>query len=559
MSYARDGLPFLVNHDTDRVAGRVEDIAPRADGKLAGKVRFGRSALAAEIRQDIEDGIRPNVSVGYRVDAMQLVETRDGLDVYRVTRWTPMEASTVPVPADVSVGVGRDAERAAFPVEVTSPSRPTPERESATMSETTKVESAAQVGVVGESRETELKMIGEAARTFKMEAKLPEWIGRGATLEDVRKDIEAANVAAAKAPGAPGHVDLTERQHREYNPMRAIAAHAFGSWERDGGFEKEVSDDIAKRLGKPRGFYLPMNLRAAVTGNVAGTASLGGNAVEMQLVGFEDLLRNRMLVRGLGAQMLTGLTGNVAIPRQITANTLSWTGENPSTANALTEATFDQISLSPKTAMASTAYSRQAAVQTSPAIAGLVMSDLATIVAIGIDAAALRGTGSSNQPTGIAAQTGINTNAIGTNGGNLTWAIVVASETAAAVDNADFGTMHWVTTPGVRGSAKTILKSTTAGSQYLWSDDNRINGYQAHATNQLRTNLTKGTSTAICHEAIFGNFGQLLIGEWGGAVDLLVNPYTYASQGMIAVHAHVMVDTAVRQPTAFVYTADILV
>jgi HK97 family phage major capsid protein len=209
--------------------------------------------------------------------------------------------------------------------------------------------------------------------------------------------------------------------------------------------------------------------------------------------------------------------------------------------------------------MASTAYSREALVQTSPGIAGLVMNDLAKIAAIGIDKAGFIGLGSSNEPKGVAYQTGINTNAVGTNGGPLTWAIVVASETAAAVDNADFGTMHWVTTPGVRGSAKTILKSTTAGSHYLWSDDNRINGYQAHVTNQFRTNLTKGTSTTICHEAIFGDFSQAIIGEWSGAVDLLVNPYTYASQGMIAVHAHLNVDIAVRQPTAFVYTADITV
>jgi len=471
-----------------------------------------------------------------------------------------MEASTVPVPADVSVGVGRGAEeRAAFPVEITVPPTKNPERENTTMSETANSGNPAPVGVVGESRETEAKLIAQAAKMFKQEAKLPEWIGRGLTLEQVRGEIEAEQVRAASSATPPGHVDLTEKEERTYNPMRAILSLSEGSWDRRGGFEKEVSDAIATRMGtKSRGFFIPMNIRTAVTGAVAGTASLGGNAIETSLVGFEDLLRNKMLVRQLGAQVMSGLTGNLAIPRLTVANVLAWEGENPSTANALTAAQFDQITLSPKTAMASTAYSRQAAVQTSPDVAGLLLNDLATVVAIGVDKAGLVGTGQNNQPKGISTATGINTNAVGTNGGNLTWAIVVGSETKVATSNADFGTMAWVTTPGVRGSAKTILKSTTAGSQYLWEAD-AVNGYAAYVTNQMPSTLTKGTSTTICHAAIFGNFSQLIVGEWGGAVDILVNPFVYASQGMIAIHAHTMVDVAVRQPTAFCLTNDITV
>lgn len=560
MSRAKGGLPFLVNHDTDDVAGRVEDIRLLDDKRLAGMLRFGRSARAAEIRQDIEDGIRPDISVGYSIERLVLVEEREDLEVYRAVRWTPMEVSTVPVPADITVGVGRDAERAALPVEVERPDH-TPARENATMSESTEKVAPTPAGVVGESRETEAKLIAGAARMYRMEAKLPEWIGRGLTLEQVRGEIEAEQVRAAGAATPPGHVDLSAKEQRAFNPMKAIHAIAEGTWRTGGGLEREVSDHIAERTGKPsRGFYLPMNLsvRASVTGNVVGTASLGGNAVETSLVGFEDLLRNRMLVRQLGAQVLTGLKGNLAIPRQTAANTFAWVGENPSSAATLTAMTLDQITLSPKVGMGATSYSRLATIQTSPDVANMVLNDLATTAAIGIDYAALNNVGGSG-PTGIRGTSGINTKAVGTHGGNLTWAILVGAETEVAVDNADFGSMHWVTTPGVRGSAKTILKSTTAGSQYLWSDDNRMNGYPAHVTNQMPTNLTKGTSTTVCHAAIFGNFSQLIIGEWGGALDILVDPYTYASQNVIAVYSYANVDCAVRQPTAFCLTADILV
>lgn len=555
LSRAAAGLSFLVNHRTDEVAGRVEDIALRKDGKLAGMLRFGRSALAQEIRQDIEDGIRPDISVGYSIERLTLIDETDGVETYTAKRWTPMEVSTVPVPADVTVGVGRDAERAAFPVAVESPEPPA--RETETMSES-KVETPTPAGVVGESREAEAKLIAQAARTFKMERALPEWISEGLTLDQVRGKIEAEQVRAANDATPPGHVDLTANEERAYNPLNAIMAIADGKWDARGGLEKEVSDVIAGRTGKPsKGFYLPMNIRASVTGNEVGTASLGGNAVETQLVGFIDILRNRMLVRQLGATIMTGLKGNLAIPRQITANSFAWVGENPSSEASLTELTLDQVTLSPKVGMGATAYSRLAGIQTSPDVASMVLNDLARTAAIGIDFAALNNVGGAG-PTGVRGTSNINTKAIGTHGGALSWAILVGAETEVAVDNADFGSMAWVTTPGVRGAAKQILKSTTAGAQYLWSDDNRMNGYAAHATNQMPTNLTKGTSTTICHAAIFGNWSQLLIGEWGGALDILVDPYSYAKQNMIGVYSYANVDVAVRHPAAFCLTADIL-
>ena len=67
--------------------------------------------------------------------------------------------------------------------------------------------------------------------------------------------------------------------------------------------------------------------------------------------------------------------------------------------------------------------------------------------------------------------------------------------------NADFGSFNWVTTPGVKGKLKTVLKSTTAGSTYLWETDNTINGYPAYATNQVPSGLTFGTSTTLAGAA----------------------------------------------------------
>jgi HK97 family phage major capsid protein len=208
--------------------------------------------------------------------------------------------------------------------------------------------------------------------------------------------------------------------------------------------------------------------------------------------------------------------------------------------------------------MTSTAYSRLALIQTTPDIGNMVMDDLALVVAIGLDLAALSGTGTL-QPTGVRGQSGVGTRAMGTDGANLTWANVVGYETDIAVQNADISTLAFLTTPGVRGKNKTILKTTVAGSDFLWDAGNTMNGYRAEVTNQLPTNLTKGTSTTICHALVFGNWRELLIGEWGGAVEFLVNPYTYSDQNMIAVHGYVITDIAVRHPKSFVVTNDILV
>jgi HK97 family phage major capsid protein len=88
-------------------------------------------------------------------------------------------------------------------------------------------------------------------------------------------------------------------------------------------------------------------------------------------------------------------------------------------------------------------------------------------------------------------------------------------------------------------------------STYLWDLDNSINGYRAAVSNNVPSNLTFGTSTTVCHGAIFGNWAELLIGEWSGAMEVLVDPYTVASQNMIQTHVFVLVDIAVRHPASF--------
>ncbi len=119
LGYCERGLAFCADHDTERQVGVLEEVTVDDDGCIRGLLRFGAHPDAAWIEADMRAGVRPYVSVGYRINAMKLIETDENQnDTYRVTNWTLLEGSTVAVPADVSVGVGRDTDLAAFPLAI---------------------------------------------------------------------------------------------------------------------------------------------------------------------------------------------------------------------------------------------------------------------------------------------------------------------------------------------------------------------------------------------------------------------------------------------------------
>ena len=104
----RSGAPLLVGHDAADQVGVVEDFEITADRKLRILARFGKSARAEEVWQDVLDGIRRNTSVGYVIHDMVLEKQSEGQNTYRVTDWEPYEGSLVAVPADPTVGLGRN-------------------------------------------------------------------------------------------------------------------------------------------------------------------------------------------------------------------------------------------------------------------------------------------------------------------------------------------------------------------------------------------------------------------------------------------------------------------
>jgi HK97 family phage major capsid protein len=268
-----------------------------------------------------------------------------------------------------------------------------------------------------------------------------------------------------------------------------------------------------------------------------------------------ELLRNSMLARALGARVMAGMNGNFTIPKQTAGGTAYWVteGNSPTESNP----TVGAVSFSPSTLGAFTDYSRAFLNQTAIDAEMFIREDLTTVIAIELDRVAFNGSGTGAEPEGLIPNANVNAIAIGTNGGALTWPIVVSMESSVETQNALNGSLAFVTNPKVRGSMKQITRvaSSTFGD-FLWADDRTVNSYPAHSSNQIPSNLTKGTSSGVCSAAIFGDFTQIIYALWGG-VDTLVDPYTGGTAGNVRIVTLQDADFQVRQPKAFSVCKDI--
>ena len=249
------------------------------------------------------------------------------------------------------------------------------------------------------------------------------------------------------------------------------------------------------------------------------------------------------------ATKMLGLQDRVSIPRQTGGATAYWVAEGADLTES--QAAFDQIELSPKTVGAYTEITRKLLSQSSIDIEFLVRRDLARALGLEIDRACIAGSGSGNQPTGILPRiTTVNNNLIdiATNGGAPTWEKIVELETKVAQNNAEIGSLRYLTNTRVRGKLKTTKQDSNI-SGYVWSENNTLNGYETLVSNQIPFNLSKGTGNNLS-ALVFGNFADLIVGMWTG-LDMLVNPYAKDLSGGIRVTVHQDLDIQIRYNESF--------
>lgn len=543
------GAPLLMDHDHRDVVGVVQSV-DFSSGRGEAVVRFSKSARGEEIFQDVRDGIRSGVSVGYRVHKAVLEEQSDDGDTYRVTDWEPFEVSIVSVPADPSVGIGRnDSETNPLILERVAPPIQEPKEE-------------IQMEPNKEAPEVDVREIQDQARKAERQ-RVREIMAAGEKTgnEDLArqfiengKPADAFRIALVEQMGAEPvetpdpKIGMTEKETRQFSFVRAI--HALSNpnsrqAQQAAAFELECSQAAQEREGvEGNGIRVPYDVLVASQRDlVVGTPTAGGNVVSTDLLAqsFIELLRNKTMVVQAGATVLDGLVGNIAIPRQTGGATAYWVNE--SGAPTESQQAIDQVAMTPKTVGAFTDFSRKLMLQSSIGVEAFVRSDLTRVIALEKDRVALAGSGTDPEPRGI-----LNTTGIGDISGTpaaVAWANWVDLETEVAIDNADLGALAYFCNATIRGAAKKSIVDAGSG-QYIWPvNASEVNGYPVMTTNQVPAQTL-----------VFGNWNDLLIGEWGG-LSLMVDPYTFSTSGTIRVVALHDCDIAVRHPESFATKTDI--
>jgi HK97 family phage major capsid protein/HK97 family phage prohead protease len=351
--------------------------------------------------------------------------------------------------------------------------------------------------------------------------------------------------------------DEYERAATDFSIVKAMQASVSGNWS-EAGKEREIQQELSHRNGRTsQGIFVPHE-NWKTRDYVKGTATAGGNLVAtMQMPdNFVDVLRSKSVALELGATVLPGLIGDVSIPTRTAGATAYFVAESGSVTEST--GTFGTISMSPKVMGAYSKFSHLMKLQATPEIEGLIRDDFISTLATKLDSVALNG-GGSNEPDGILQTTGIGSVAIGTNGGAITLDKVLDLKQTVAVDNADVANCAFVTNTAVENALSKLKDGNSAYHLNPYAGavgEQQLANRSFMVTNNVPSNLTKGSSSGVCSAMIYGNFSDLLIGIFG-EVEILVDPYSAMQTGVTAVRILQAVDIKVRHAESFGAIQDI--
>lgn len=541
--------PVLWMHDHNVAVGVVESVAVE-NGKGKAVVRFGKSSKAEEVWSDVVDGILGNVSVGYTVEEQHDGPKENGTRSKIVTRWTPWEVSIVSVPADTSVGVGRAKNLTESPQEETKMTQEV-------KNETTAIDVEAVRKEATQNERARVDGIRQIANRFGLNTEAQDFINSGKSVDEFRQ-VALEKIATKKEENvqATTTLDLSNKERKQYSLMKAIRAAYTKDWT-EAGLEREASNEIAKRLNRmATGFFVPMDYFAQRAMSVGGS-NVGGDFVATELHSnlYIPPLYNKLVVKQLGATVLTGLVGDVDIPGG-NGVTAGWIDGEDVAAGEVTPGSR-LVQMSPKTVGAYTYITRKLLQQSSMGVEMIVRDALENALAQAIDAAAINGTGANGQPTGILNTSGIGAgSSLGATGGDPTWALV--NELVSKVDLANLMGTAFLTNAKVTSKLATTPKVSSTDSVMIMNERDRLIGYPVATTNNVPSNLAKSTSGNVLSALIFGDFSHLFIGEWG-VIDLSVSDSdgTTFQKGGLTVRALQDIDVAVRYAGAFAASKEI--
>lgn len=564
--------PLLFNHDWDDPVGMI-DGARLEGGRLVVDAHFFDTERAREVSAMVDGGLR-NVSIGYEI--YELTEDSKRA-TYTATDWMPLEVSVVTVPADASVGIGRSADEQARPVKVvraapvSTPAAPAANHRSIGMSEQQQAAAGANaetrtepkvhivedhtnrldVAELEKRRKTAIRNICKGANLDERYAQ--HWIERGTSLEQVGEEVVRIQTERS-ADESKTFLDMPKKDVQRYSLMRALRAAQNKDWTK-AGLELECNKEISKRLSRlPRSetaFFVPLDkMMAERHGQARRDMTAAGVSGSNYLISTEnmpgsfiELLRNTSVALRMGVRRMSGLVGNVTIPKMTAGNTAYWLSDE-STAITESQPTIGQLALTPKNVAAMTELSHQLMQQSTPDAEQLVLDSIARDIGLAVDIGILRGSGSSGQPTGI-----VNTSGIGAfPGSSLATTGVLNAQSDVAEANALNPGCGYVTTPAVAALLMDRPELTTTGTTPLWMGnmlEGSLKGFRAMSSNQM------ASATML-----FGWWDSVILAEWG-VLELMTNPYSDFTRGLTAVRGWYTCDVGMRYPAAFTYSSSI--
>lgn len=267
---------------------------------------------------------------------------------------------------------------------------------------------------------------------------------------------------------------------------------------------------------------------ATANGIMATVEGAGIENVAEDKLDIVEPLRNRSALGLAGATFLTGLVGDLSIPVYSGSN-CAWKGETVTADNG--EGEFSEVNLKPKRLTAFIDISKQFIYQDSNSAEEMLRRDLVNAISeklemtiFGSDA------GTATKPAGLF-------NGVTADSAAVKFGDIVDWE-AELEDNNINGEIKYIVNP----SAKAILRKTAkdTGSGLFVMADGEIEG-----------NEVISTASVVKKGVILGDFTHLVVGQWG-ALDVVVDPYTKAADGMIRVVVNAYFDAALRRPNAVV-------
>lgn len=533
MSRCSDGLVILDRHYGDQIGLMKCDLTDR---KLGGLVDFCTGERAQEIAQDAAKGLRRNVSVGYRVDAdsYRLEGQKDGIPVVRAMSWMPYEASFEPVPADTSVGVGRSAQNNAG-------------------------ETSAQIEEKKMDPKEMAKLFARAAEhgieTAKVEALIADGKGR-AELDALIVDKQRGELAELKTrkpdattpasvPAIGGEAPAIVKKERRYS-LANMFRHAMGITQDehgnkvDAGLEIELSQECKRYGGTRRGgqFMIPHAALAKREFTVSGTSSssVGTNLLAGEFI---DLLRTRSVLGLAGVRFLTGLTGNIAIPKMSAGATGYWVAESGAITGS--QPTLGQVTGTPHTCGVLTDISRRMLLQSTPDAESMIREELVQRIIRTVQIAVFAGTGADGQPSAITNASGINNPTV--TAGTPTYDQILNFPGSIEADNAAQDGQMWIMTAEVWAKLAATFTNATYGEKPLAN-------WEAGTMLARKYLLTEDVPA---NSLWFGAWNTVNIGVWGNGIDINMDTSTLSSEGGLRVVALQDVDVMVRLGQALAY------